>query len=325
MSFRNPNRRHVLAALATALTAPAFADERYPSRPVRIVSPAPPGALSDLLPRLLATELSAAMQASVIVENKPGAGGSIGATMVARAPADGYTLLLGTGGMMSFNPHLMPQLGYDPRKDFTPLALLASTPLYLVVRPDSPYKTFDDLVAAAKAQKGQLAYGTLGNGSTVAVAGTLMSRAKGLEFIEVPFAGYAPALQELLGGRLAFTMVDGSSLARIENGSLRALAVSTVQRAKRLPEVPTLKELGAPVELSVWFGLYAPAGLPAPIAQKLAAELKQAIEKPTVKTQLDAFGLEAGTLFGEAFLQYHSAEVKRWGTILPALGIKPGG
>ncbi|NML43900.1 tripartite tricarboxylate transporter substrate binding protein [Ramlibacter sp. G-1-2-2] len=314
--------RRAFAAGCAAVLAPAFAQERFPSRTIRLISPAPPGALSDTLPRLLASELGASMHSTVIVENKPGAGGAIGASTVAHAPADGYTLLLGTGGIMDFNPHLLPQVGYDPRKDFTGLALAASTPLYLVVRSDSPYKTFDDLVAAAKAKPGELAHGTLGNGSTVAVACTLLARAKGLQFIEVPFAGYAPGLQELLAGRLAFFMVDGSALSRIEGGSLRALAVTTALRAKRLPAVPTLKELGAAVDLSVWFGLFGPAGLPQAVAQKLSAELKAAIEKPAVRTQLAGFGLEPGSLFGDAFQQYHLAEVARWAGILPALGLK---
>jgi tripartite-type tricarboxylate transporter receptor subunit TctC len=312
----------MLAAAIACAADPILAQEKYPTRNVKIISPAPPGALSDTLPRLLATELASALQSTFIVENKPGAGGTIGAVSAARAPADGYTLLLATGGIMHFNPYFLPQLSYDPQKDYNGIALLASTPLYLVVRADSPYMSFADLVTAAKAKKGQLACGTLGNGSTVAVATALLARANDLELIEVPFAGYSPALSELLGGRLAFTMVDGASVSRIENGQLRALAVTTPQRAKRLPKVPTLKELGSPVELAVWFGLYAPAGIPAIVAQRLSTEVKLAMDKPAIRTQLDSFGLEGGTLFGENFHTWHLSEYARWADILPKLGLK---
>ena len=320
--------RRAFAGLATAsLLSPLqlFAQEKYPSRPLRFISPAGPGGLSDTLPRLLATELSTSMQTPVIVDNRPGAGGSIGTTAVARAPADGYTLLLGTGGTMTLNTYLLPNQSYDPRKDFIGLALIAFTPLYLVVRPESPYRTLDDLIAAAKATPGQLAYGTIGNGSTAAIASSLFARAKGLDLIDVPFSGYAPALGELLAGRLAFTMVDGSSLARIEGGTLRALAVTTAHRARRQPAVPTLKEQGVDVDIPVWFGVYARSGLPPEVAQKLQDEIQRAVEKPAFRTQLAGFGLEPGQLFGEAFQKFHLAELKRWGETLPTLNIKPSG
>ena len=320
----NPVRRSWLAGCAAAAVWPsaAFADDKYPARPIKFVSPAAPGALSDTLPRLLATELGRTMKTEVVVENRPGAGGSIATGSVARAPADGYTLMLGTGGTMTINPYFIPNLPYDSAKDFLGIALVASTPLYMVVKADSPYRTVNDLVAAAKAAPGELAYGSIGNGSTASIASALLAKAKGIQLIDVPYAGYAPGLTELLAGRLAFMFVDGSSLARIEQGSLRALAVSTGQRAKRLPNVPTLKEVGADVDIAVWFGVYARAGLPPEAAQRLRQEVRSAIEQPAFRTQLAAFGLEPGTLFGDDFQKFHLAELKRWEKTIPSLGLK---
>ena len=324
MKHHQITRRCALSVVALAWTAGAGAQDRYPSRTVKIISPAPPGALSDTLPRLLAIELSAAMQANFIVENRPGAGGAVAATAVSHAAPDGYTLLLAAGGMMSLNPYLLPKLGYDPRKDFSSIALLATTPLYLVVRGDSPYKTLDDLMSAAKAQKGQLAYGSIGAASGPSIVSALVARAKGAEFIEVPFSGYAPGLQELLAGRIAFFLTDASALPRVQGGSLRALAVTSTERAQKLPAVPTLKELGIPVDYAVWFGLYAPAGVPDAIVQTLARNARQALQKPSMAASLDSFGLEPGRLFGDDFHQYHLAEIKRWGEIVPTLNLKPG-
>ena len=317
-------RRSFIAGCAATLVWPAgvSAQEKFPARPIRFVSPAPPGALSDTIPRLLATELARTMKTEVVVENRPGAGGSIATSAVAKMAADGYTLLLGTGGTMTLNPYFFANLPYDSAKDFVGLALVASTPLYLAVKADSPYRSVDDLVAAAKATPGLLAYGTIGNGSTAAIASALLAKAKGIQLIDVPYAGYAPGLNELLAGRLAFMFVDGSSLVRIEQGSLRALAVSTGHRAPRLPNVPTLKELGADVDIAVWFGIYARAGLSAETAQRLRHEVRSAIEQPAFRTQLASFGLEPGVLFGDDFQKFHLAELKRWEKAIPSLGIK---
>ena len=320
----NPTRRRMTTALAAALVSPvrAFAQAKYPSRTIRFISPAPPGGLSDMIPRALAVDLAASMGTQVVVENRGGAGGTIATVALTQLPSDGYSLLLGTGGMMTLNPYFLPNLAFDTRKDFVGLALVAFTPLYLAVRSDAPHRTLNELVAAAKAAPGQLAYGHLGNGSTAAVAAALLVKAKGLDLIDVPYAGYAPALTELLGGRLAFCFVDGNSLSRIEQGSLRALAVTTAQRARRLPAVPALKELGVDVDMSVWFGVYARAGTPADVAQRLQDELRRATATAAFRTQLHAFGLEPGTLFGDDFQKFHLDEIKRWGQTLPTLGIK---
>ncbi|CAN5734303.1 tripartite tricarboxylate transporter substrate binding protein [soil metagenome] len=318
------DRRSILGASAILSLSPlaAFAQQKFPSKPIRFVSPAAPGGLSDTLPRVLATDLAAAMGTQVVVENRAGAGGSIATAAVASGPADGYTLLLGTGGTMTLNPYFLSNLPYDTKKDFVGLALVAFTPLYLVVRPDSPYRSIDDLVAAAKKAPGTLAYGTLGNGSTAAIAAAMLAKSKGLELIDIPYAGYAPALTELLAGRLAFALVDGSSLARIEGGSLRALAVTTAQRAPRVASVPTLKELGVDIQIAVWFGVYARSGSPADALQALRTEVQHAVQKPEFRAQLTTFGLEPGNLFGEEFQKFHLNELKRLGETLPTLGIK---
>lgn len=316
------NRRAFNTACAAALLAPLGAMGQAAARPVRFLSPAPPGGLSDLIPRTLSIELAASLGAPVVVENRGGAGGSIATAALTRLPADGQSLLLGTSGMMSLNPFFLPNLPFDARKDFEGLALVAYSPLYLAVRADSPYRSLDDLVAASKAAPGQLAYGHLGNGSTAAVAGAMLGRSKGLDLIDVPYAGYAPAATELLGGRLAFCFLDSSFLARLEQGSLRALAVTTAARSRRLPNVPALKELGVDADLSLWFGVYARAGTPAPIAARLRDALRQAAASSAFRAQLQTFGQEPGTLFGEAFQAFHLKELDRWARTLPTLGLK---
>lgn len=320
----NCNRRLMVSTCAVALASPTltFAQAKFPSRAVRFISPAPPGGLSDTIPRALATELAASTGVPVTVENRGGAGGTIATSTLTRAPADGYSLLLGTGGMMTLNPFFMPNLPFDVRKDFVGLALVAFSPLYLAVRADSPHRNLADLVAASKAAPGQLAYAHLGNGSTAAVAAAMLAKDKGLDLIDVPYAGYAPALTELLAGRLAFCFVDGQSLARIEQGSLRALAVTTAQRTPRLPEVPSLKELGVNVDMSLWFGVYARAGTPPDAAARLRDEMRRATASRAFRTQLHTFGLEPGTLFGDDFQNFHLAELDRWTRTLPTLGIK---
>lgn len=321
--MKETSRRAWLAACAGIVAFPSLvaAQEKFPSRPIRFIVPAPPGGLSDSIPRVLATELSASLNSPVVVDNRPGAGGTVGTAAAATAPADGYTLMMGTGGSMTMNPYFM-KLSYDTLRDFTGVALTASTPLYLAVRPDSPFKTLDDLVKAAKASPGTLAYGTIGSGSTSAVASAMFAKARGLDLIDVPFSGYPPALTELLGGRLAFTMVDGSAVSRIEQGSLRALAVTTAHRSKRFPAVPTLKEQGVDVDLAVWFGIYTRSGLAPEVLQKLRSEMRAAIERPAFRRQIEAFGLEAGNLYGDEFDRYFRSEFRRLGEVLPTLGFK---
>ncbi|HSV79936.1 MAG TPA: tripartite tricarboxylate transporter substrate binding protein [Ramlibacter sp.] len=321
----NLNRRFFAAGSLAALCWPsmATADDKFPSRPIRFIVPAPPGALSDSIPRLIANEMSTAMNSQVVVENRPGAGGTVGTAALLSRPADGYGLVIGTTGSMAFNTVLMPTQPYDTRKDLVGVAQAAVSPLYLVVKADSPHRSLADLVRAAKAAPGQLAYGTIGNGSTSAIAGALLAKDMGLQLIDVPFAGYPPAITELLGGRMAFLFVDGSSANRIEEGQLRALGVTTARRSARLPNVPTLKEQGANIDLATWFGVYARAGTPPEILARLRSEVRRAIERPAYQQQMTQFGVEPGTVFGEDFQRFHLAEIERWTKVLPTLGLKP--
>lgn len=318
------HRRAWLLGAGAALACPfaALARDAYPSRPIRFISPAAPGALSDSIPRLLAVDMATAMNTQVVVDNRPGAGGSIGTAALYSRPSDGYTLLLGTVGTMAFNPYFMPPQAYNTRRDFAGLGMAAVSPLYLVVRADSPYTSLADLVRAAKAAPGQLAYGTLGAGSTAGIASVLLARAHGLDLIGVPFPGYAPGLNELLAGRLTFLFVDGSAVSRIEQGQLRALAASTARRTERMPQVPTLRESGADIDMATWFGVYARTDTPPDILQRLRGEVRRAIERPAYRAQMVQAGLEPGSLFGEEFQRFHLAEIDRWGKALPALGIK---
>ena len=317
--------RILLASCAAAIAFPCtlMAQDQYPSKTIHFISPAPPGGLSDTIPRLLSLELERVMKTTVVVENKPGAGGTIATSFVAKAPADGYNLLLGTGGMMTINPYTYANLPFDTAKDFTAIAMLAYTPLYLAVRGDSPYKTVADLVAAAKAKSGELAYGTIGPGSTASIASGLLVRAKDIKMIDVPFSGYGPAMTELLGGRLAFTMLDGGALSQFQSGALRALAVTTAERAAAFPDVPTLKETGIDLDIAVWFGVYARAGLPQKTSETLRLAVKEAMAQPSFRKALAPFGLEPGKQFGDDFQKFTHAEIARYKTALPALGVQP--
>ncbi|HSW18562.1 MAG TPA: tripartite tricarboxylate transporter substrate binding protein [Ramlibacter sp.] len=319
------NRRLFAGGSLAALCWPhlAAAQDAYPSRAIRFIVPAPPGALSDSIPRVIANDIAASLKAQVVVENRPGAGGAVGTAAFVARPADGYGLLLGTTGTMAFNPVLLPAQSYDTTRDLVGVAQAAVSPLYLVVKADSPHRSLADLARAARAAPGQLAYGTIGNGSTSAIAGALLAKDMGLQLLDVPFGGYAPAITELLGGRMAFLFVDGSSAHRIEEGQLRALGVTTSRRAARLPSVPTLKEQGANIDLATWFGVYARAGTPPDILARLRAEVRRAIERPAYQQQMAQFGVEPGAVFGEDFQRFHVAEIERWGKLLPTLGLKP--
>jgi tripartite-type tricarboxylate transporter receptor subunit TctC len=266
--------------------------QEYPSKPVRVVVPYAAGGNADIWARILAQKLTESMKQPFVVENKPGANGSIGTDFVAKSAPDGYTILAVASGPIVVNPTLYAKVGYDPLKDFAPLAQCVVYQYVLVTRSEAPYKTIQDLMSAAREKPGALSYGSTGVGGGNHLAGELFALAAGATFVHVPYKGSAPALADLLGGQLSF-MFDTviTSVPQIRAGKLRAFAVSSTKRASSLPEVPTMQELGVKgFDISQWQGLLVPAGTPRPIVERLNAEIVKAMHAPDVYERIAVQG-----------------------------------
>jgi tripartite-type tricarboxylate transporter receptor subunit TctC len=283
------------AALALPLLAtPALAQGDWPSRPIRIVAPFPPGGLADALARPLAARMQAAWGQPVVVENRPGSGGNIGADVVAKSPADGYTFLVGSIGPLAANEFLFRSLPFDPRSAFAPVALLVTTPKVLCVGGGKPWQTLAEFIAAAKA--GTLTAGSAGNGSSLHLALELFNEAAGVRITHVPYRGAAQAVTDLVGGQID-SIVDNvpNILAQIRGGRVRPLATLTAARLPQLPEVPTMAEAGGPnLVFGAWFCLIAPAGTPAPVILRVAEQVELMMRDPEVGGRLAAQGAELG-------------------------------
>ena len=295
------------------------AAQDYPAKPVRVVVPYAAGGNADIWARVLSQKLGEALKQPFVVENKAGANGGIGTDLVAKSPADGYTLLAVASGPIVVNPVLYPKVPYDPVRDLAPVAQCVVYQYVLVTRADAPYKKIGDLVAAAKANPGGLAYGSTGIGGGNHLAAELFGLATGARFNHVPYKGSAPALADLLGGQLAF-MFDTviTSVPHVRAGKLRAFAVSSAKRASSLPEVPTMQEAGfAGFDMSQWQGVLAPAGTPRPIVQRLNAEIGKAMRAADVHERIAVQGgndIVTGT--PEDFAALIRADLERYGKLI---------
>ena len=308
-----------LLILFLALVASPAAAQDFPNKPVRVVVPYVAGGNADIWARTLSQKLTEALKQSFVVENKPGANGGIGTDFVAKSAPDGYTLLAVASGPIVVNPVLYPQVPYDPVRDLAPVAQCAVYQYVLVTRADAPYKTIADLVAAARAKPGGLAYGSTGIGSGNHLAAELFGLATGTRFNHIPYKGSAPALADLLGGQLAF-MFDTviTSVPHVRAGKLRAFAVSSAKRASSLPEVPTLQEAGfAGFDMSQWQGVLAPAGTPRAVVQRLNAEIVKAMRAPDVHERIAVQGgndIVTGT--PEELAALIRADLERYGRLI---------
>jgi len=312
-----------LALLALAMSLPAGA-QAYPSRPVKLVVPFPPGGSLDITGRLIAQRLSEMWGQAVVVENKPGAGGNIGADFVAKSPPDGYTILLGALSTHAVNPNLYAKMPYDAVKDFAPITLIAITPNVLVVNAAAPVNNVKDFIAWTKANPGKLAFGSGSNGSAGHLAGELYKVETGTDAVHIPFKGGAPATQALLAGDTQF-MFDNlaNAMAQVKAGKLKALAVTTAQRSPLVPELPTMAEAGLPgFDISTWYGLFAPAGTPAAIVGKWNADVTKILTTPDVRAKLMADGAEPAPDTPEQFAQMISRELAKYARIIKASGAK---
>lgn len=318
-------RQALLAAAAGTLALPhrsAFA-QSYPNKPPHLVVPFTPGGSSDVLGRAIALELGKAWNQPVVVDNVPGAGGSLGAEKVARSPADGYTLLMGHTGTLAVNPALYPKLGYKPLTSFAPVAWVARVPNVLVVHDSVPAKSLAELLALAKAKPGQLAYGSGGNGSAAHVTMEYLKLQTNTSFLHVPYRGTAPSVTDLLAGQVQVLFTGAPALIpHIQAGKIRALAVSSPKRIALLPGVPTVAESGVPgtkdFEADQWYGVVAPTGTPADIVNALNQQINRALNSQEVKTRLAAEGAEATPATPQAFGQLISKEIPRWERVVKA-------
>jgi tripartite-type tricarboxylate transporter receptor subunit TctC len=314
------------AALAAGLIASgrAAAELMPTSRPITVVIPFTPGASSDTFQRLVAKKVTENTGQNVLVESKPGGGGTVGAVAVKQAQPDGYTLFQANSGTHAANVTLYPNLPYNAVKDFAPITLMWSFPQLLVVPADSPAKTVAELAAYGKTKPGGLSYGSQGNGSGGHLLGAMFARHVGATMVHVPYRGAGPAALDVATGRLDFLFISYASvLPHYQSGKVRVLAVSSAKRLVALPTVPTMAETGFPgFELDTWFGLLAPAGTPAPVIGKLHEAFVKAVHAPEVEKQMENQGAEAVTNTPQEFAAYMNADIKRFGDIVNSLGIK---
>jgi tripartite-type tricarboxylate transporter receptor subunit TctC len=312
----------VTAAAAVALcTATVFADA-YPSKPIRLIVPFTAGGTTDNLGRLLASRLSEKLGQSVVVDNRGGAGGNIGMDLVAKAPADGYTLLFGTVGTSSINPSLYKRLPFDAQKDFTPIAPFASVPNILVVNPNVPVKSVSELVAYSKSKPNTLNMGSAGSGTTNHLSGEMFKSMTGASMTHVPYKGSGPAMADLLGNQiqLMFDNLPGS-LPQVKSGGLRALAVTGATRSPTLPDVPTMVEAGVPGYVAeVWFGVIAPKSLPKEILAKLSQEITQISQEKATVDKLAGQGATPMSSTPAEFAQRIQSDTEKWANIVRASG-----
>jgi tripartite-type tricarboxylate transporter receptor subunit TctC len=310
-----------LGAVSLACSG-ALAQGAYPSAPVRILVPFPPGGAVDIIARTLGDELSRQWGQSIIIENRPGAGGVIATQALVKAPPDGYTLILVAAGH-ALNPHFYARMpyGFD---DFTPISLIGSSPNILLVAATSPFKTLADLLGAARAKPGELSYGHAGNGTSPHLAGELLKALTKVDIAAVPYKGGAPSLGDLMGGHIPMTFNNiPESIAQIRAGTVRPLGVTTATRSGVLPDVPTIAEGGVPgYDTGVWWAVLAPAGLPDSIRDKLARDFAESLKAPVVKNRLVELGAASIGSSPSELNAFIRAEHDRWGPILRAAGIK---
>jgi tripartite-type tricarboxylate transporter receptor subunit TctC len=314
------SRRAVCAAALFACGA-ALAETPFPSRPVHVFVPYAAGGGVDILARTLGEAVSRQWGQSVVVENRPGAGGIVASQALVTSAPDGYTLMVVASGHAT-NPFLYPKLPYDTFKDFTPISILGSSPNILLVRADSPFKTLADVIAQAKAKPGSLSYGQSGNGTSTHLAGELLKKLAGFDMSAIPYKGGAPAINDLLGGQIPMSFNNApEALGQLAAGSLRALAVTTTRRSPFLPDVPAMSETVPGYDTEVWWGLLGPAGMPTDLAEKISRDFVAALKTDPVKERLAKFGASPIGSSPEVLDAKIHADYEKWGAIIKSSGI----
>jgi tripartite-type tricarboxylate transporter receptor subunit TctC len=312
------------AALALGMAAFSALAQAWPSKPIRVVVPFPAGGPVDQTARALGAKMGAALGQNMLIDNKGGAGGLLGADAVAKAPADGYTLLFSSAGALAIVPHIAASMPYDPQKDLMAVTQALKVPAVLVVSSASPYKSFAELKTAATGAASKINYASAGSGTTPHLQAELLRREAGLTIHHIPYRGAAPAITDILGGQVDMMMVDiPVALPFIQSGKLRALAVTNTKRIPILKDVPTMAELGLPkVEAYNWYGMLAPARTPADIVAKLYTSVGAALRSPELQKQFDQQGVEVVGSKPEEFAPFIAAESARWGALAKSVGAK---
>ncbi len=327
-------RRTFIAAAAAAAAAgsfiglPAFAQGTWPTgKTITYLVPFAAGGTTDTLGRLISQQLGTALGTTVVVDNKGGAGGSVGSEIAARAAPDGYTLLGGTISSHAINVSLYPKLGYDPVKSFAPVTLIGTNPVVLVVAASSPYKTLKDVLDAARGKSGGLSSASAGTGTSQHLALELLAYKSGVKFTHVPYKGSGPAIQDVIGGQVDM-MFDTTVVAapHIQSGKLRAIAVTSAKRLGSMPDVPTVAESGlkdlADFEVQSWQAIFVPAGTPEPVITRLHTEIRKILAQPDMQTRLKSFGMEPADMTTAQIATFQKAEVAKWAQVIKAANIK---
>ena len=317
-----------LAAMAGFSTLPAFAQGNWPTgKPITYLVPFAAGGTTDVLGRLIRQKLGTALGTTIIIDNKPGAGGSVGSEVGSRAAPDGYTLVGGTVSSHAINVSLYPKIGYDPIKSFVPVTLIGTNPLVLVVNQASPYKTLKDVLEASKGKSGGLSSASAGTGTSQHLSLELLAFRSGVKFTHVPYKGSGPAIQDVIGGQVDM-MFDTSVVAapHVQSGKLRAIAVTSASRLPSMPDVPTVAESGLPglanFEVLSWQAIFAPAGTPALMVDRLHKEIGRILAEPEMQAKLKGFGMEPANMTTAQIAAFQRAEVAKWAQVIKAANIK---
>jgi tripartite-type tricarboxylate transporter receptor subunit TctC len=327
--FNSPKRTAARALAAGLLLAAGLmpaaqaADAPYPNKPVAVINPWTPGGPADAVARPILEKLTERLGQSFILENRAGANGVIGASYVARAKPDGYTLLFSHVGPITISPALVKNMPFDPVKDLAPITQVVSAPLVLVVRPDLPIHSLAELVAYAKAHPGKLSYGSVGPGSTTHLAGAILGKMAGVDLLHVPYKGAAPVITDLIGKQIdiAFLNISGA-VAFLKGGQLRGIAVSTLKPSALMPELPTIAQTYPGYEINSWYGMMAPAGTPQPIVDRLQREIAAIVKLPDVAKQLESLGLAPEGTTPTQYAQQIQTDLSRWRDGVKAAGLQ---
>jgi tripartite-type tricarboxylate transporter receptor subunit TctC len=315
---------HVVSAAFLALTALSAHAQAYPTKPITFIVPYPPGGMADNYSRALGQRLSERLGQPVIMDNRPGGSLIVGTQLAAKAPPDGYTLLLASVSSLAINVGAFKKLPYDPVRDFTPISLAFYTPLYLMTSPELPIKSVKDLIALAKAKPGKLSYASLGHGTSLHLAGEFFKITAGMDLLHVPFKGTTTALPDLMQGRVDMIFDGGAFLTHAAAGKLRLLAVTSPERISSLPQVPTMAEAGVPgYDVVIWFGVVAPAGTPKPIVDRLSKEIAEIVKEPAFRERFVATGVEPVSNTSDAFVQLIRKDTLKWTKLLRDAGVVP--
>ncbi|MBC5783841.1 tripartite tricarboxylate transporter substrate binding protein [Ramlibacter sp. USB13] len=320
------HRRILLGAFATLLAAgtAVHAQAQWPAKPITYIVPFGAGGTTDVLARLVTQKAGPALGTSFVIENKPGAGGGMGSDFTAKAAPDGYTIQGGTISSHAINVSLYPKLPYDPVKNFTPITMIGSMPNILVVRADSPYRSVQDVIAAAKAKPGTINFASSGNGTSQHLSGVFFEQLTGGKMVHVPYKSSAESLTALMSGQGADIIFENlaPALPHIQAGKLRALGVTSAKRSSSLPEVPAIAEVLPGFDIVSWQAIFAPAGVPKPVVDKLAGEMIKAVNDPEIKAKLVAQGIEPGGMSPAELAAFQKSEVEKWARVIKAGNIR---